>query len=112
MSLNGDSLRGHTDMILLSIIDGKDSYGYEINRKIEEITNCSFVFTEATLYTSFKRLVKLGYLNTYWLESESKKKRKYYSITIQGKSILKKHINDWKLTKETIDKIVKLNFKD
>ncbi|MFK5883643.1 MAG: PadR family transcriptional regulator [Candidatus Izemoplasma sp.] len=109
MSLNGDSLRGHTDMILLSIIDEKDSYGYEINKKVEEITNYNFVFTEATLYTSFKRLVKLGYLNTYWLESESKKKRKYYSITTKGKKILEHQIADWKLTKETIDKIIKLN---
>ena len=107
MSLNGDSLRGHTDMMLLSIISDKDSYGYEINKKIEDMTNSDFIFTEATLYTSFKRLVNLGYLKTYWLESTSNKKRKYYSITNKGKSILGKQILEWNSTKDLIDKIIR-----
>ncbi|AIO18832.1 lineage-specific thermal regulator protein [Candidatus Izimaplasma bacterium HR1] len=107
MSLNGDSLRGHTDMMLLSIISDKDSYGYEINKKIEDMTNSDFVFTEATLYTSFKRLVKLDYLKTYWLESTSNKKRKYYSITNKGKSMLEKQIHEWNSTKELIDQIIR-----
>lgn len=106
MSLNGDALRGHTDMILLSIVNEKDYYGYEINKKIEEWTNHEFSFTEATLYTSFKRLVQLGYLKTYWLESESNRKRKYYSITMQGKNILQQQIYDWNYMKEIIDKII------
>jgi len=107
MNLTGDALRGHTDMILLSMINEKDSYGYEINKKIEDISDKRFIFTEATLYSSFKRLVKLGYLTSYWLESESNKKRKYYSITSKGKQLLEEQINQWQDMKTIIDKIVK-----
>lgn len=106
MSLNGDVLRGHTDMILLSIISESDSYGYEINKKIEKWTDGNFILTEATLYTSFKRLVGLGYLTSYWLQSDSNKKRKYYSITNQGKELLEEKIRDWEQMKKTIDNII------
>jgi DNA-binding PadR family transcriptional regulator len=106
MSLNGDTLRGHTDMILLSIINEKDSYGYEINKKIEEWTEGNFVFTEATLYTSFKRLVHQGFLTSYWIQSDSSKKRKYYSITKKGIKLLQEQITDWNYMKQIIDKII------
>lgn len=106
MKLNGDALRGHTDMLLLSILKEKDSYGYEINKKIEEWTEGNFTLTEATLYTSFKRLVSLGYLTSYWMKSKSNKKRKYYSITETGKQLLSSQIEDWTYMKQIIDKIV------
>lgn len=106
MSLTGDSLRGHTDMILLSIIREKDSYGYEINKKIEEWTEDHFSLTEATLYTSFKRLVQLGYLTSYWIESDANKKRKYYSITKKGIELLENQIEEWNYMKHIIDRII------
>ncbi|XMB71503.1 PadR family transcriptional regulator [Mycoplasmatota bacterium WC30] len=106
MDVFGDLLRGHSDMILLSILIEEDSYGYMINKKIEEITQEKFTFTEATLYTSFKRLVNMGYLTTYWLESESGKKRKYYSITNTGKEYLTNKKDAWVQMQEVINKIV------
>lgn len=102
----GDLLRGHTDMLILSILDKEDSYGYLINKKIEELTEGEFSFTEATLYTSFKRLLKTGYLTAYWLESDSGKKRKYYSITPTGIVRLKTQKEDWKKLTDVINRII------
>ena len=102
----GDLLRGHTDMLILSVLDKKDSYGYLINKKIEGLTDGQFSLSEATLYTSFKRLLKMGYLTTYWIESESRKKRKYYSITLTGIIRLKKQKEDWLLLSDVINKII------
>lgn len=107
MDVFGDLLRGHSDMLLLSILEEEDSYGYMINKKIEEITQDKFTFTEATLYTSFKRLVNMGYLTTYWLESDSGKKRKYYSITNSGKKYLIEKKDAWVQMQEIINQIVK-----
>ncbi|HEY8365498.1 MAG TPA: PadR family transcriptional regulator [Haloplasmataceae bacterium] len=54
MEFVGDILRGHTDTIILSLLEDKDSYGYEINSTIAKITNQQFILTEATLYTALK----------------------------------------------------------
>ena len=37
----------------------RDSYGYEINKNIENCSGGEFVLKEATLYTAFRRLAKV-----------------------------------------------------
>lgn len=88
MDLFGDTLRGHTDAIILSILDESDSYGYQINQIISKRTQDKFVLTEATLYTAFKRLEQANHIVSYWVETNAPVKRKYYSITNTGKAYL------------------------
>lgn len=106
MELTGDLLRGHTDMILLAILNREDSYGYAINKRIEEASNGAFILTEATLYTTFKRLEAKGYITAYWQKSDAGKKRKYYSITASGEAMLERQINAWHHSKAVIDNII------
>ncbi|QVK17576.1 PadR family transcriptional regulator [Mycoplasmatota bacterium] len=95
MELVGDYLRGHTDTIILAILDNVDSYGYEINSTIAKATNDEFSLTEATLYTAFKRLEKAGYISSYWKDGLNNTKRKYYSITPSGIKYLKLKRDSW-----------------
>ncbi len=64
--MEGNLLRDHFDMIVLSILEKKDSYGYAINKTVMTLTDGAFQFTEATLYTTFKRLQREGFISTYW----------------------------------------------
>ena len=48
MSITSDLIRGHTETIILAQLLHKDSYGYEINKKIQELTNHSYELKEAT----------------------------------------------------------------
>ncbi|HHU56310.1 MAG TPA: PadR family transcriptional regulator [Acholeplasmataceae bacterium] len=106
MSLTGDFLRGHTDAIILSLLEKEDSYGYMINREISEISNHEFMLTEATLYTAFKRLEKEGLITSYWKEGHNNLKRKYYSITNLGRKYLFNHRKDWKAANIIINKFL------
>ena len=47
MSITSDLLRGHTETIILKLLIEKDSYGYEINKSIQEKTNNLFELKEA-----------------------------------------------------------------
>ncbi|MBU1144582.1 MAG: PadR family transcriptional regulator, partial [Firmicutes bacterium] len=67
-SLFGDLLRGNTDKILLSILMREDSYGYRVNKILNEETNHLFSLNEATLYTTFKRLEQEHLIKSYWKE--------------------------------------------
>ena len=60
MSITSDLLRGHTETIILKLLIQKDSYGYEINKSIQEKTNNLFELKEATLYSAFRRLETAG----------------------------------------------------
>ena len=85
MDLFGDTLRGHTDAIILSILLEGDSYGYLINQIISKRTDEKFILTEATLYTAFKRLEAAYFIVSYWTDGTNQVKRKYYSITESGR---------------------------
>jgi DNA-binding PadR family transcriptional regulator len=106
MNLVGDILRGYTDMLLLAILSERDSYGYQVNQLLQKKTEGQFSLTEATLYTSFKRLEKQDLIVSYWLETENQKKRKYYSITASGKKVLKDKKKEWKQANVLIEQIV------
>ena len=66
MSISADTLRGHTDTIILTQLMRGDNYGYEINKNIQQRTNGEYGFKEATLYTAFKRLEQNGLITSYW----------------------------------------------
>jgi len=53
----GEFIRGHTDTIILSILNHRDSYGYEISKTVSKVSGGEFIITEATFYNAFKRLV-------------------------------------------------------
>ncbi len=106
MDLVGDYLRGHTDTIILSILEEKDSYGYEINNIITKSTNHEFSLTEATLYTAFKRLQKEHYIQSYWKEGLNNTKRKYYSLTALGKEYLKLKRDNWRRAQKILNQLI------
>ena len=49
MSIRADVIRGHTDAVILAQLLRRDSYGYEINKTIENCSGGEFVLKEATL---------------------------------------------------------------
>ena len=108
MSITSDLIRGHTDTIILSHLMKKDSYGYEINKSIGELSNGRYELKEATLYTAFKRLEDAGWIASYWGDENSGARRKYYKITPLGIENYNKLFEEWETAKEIIDKLVKI----
>lgn len=56
MSIASDMIRGHTETIILRQLLHGDSYGYQINKAIQDATGNRYELKEATLYTAFRRL--------------------------------------------------------
>lgn len=106
MSIASDLIRGHTETIILAQLLQGDSYGYKINKAIKQKTDNEYELKEATLYTAFKRLEEAGDINSYWGDENSGARRKYYSITSQGKNTYKRLQDEWQVSKKLIDKLI------
>ena len=106
MSIGADLIRGHTDAIILSRLLKSDSYGYEINKTISTLSSGQFELKEATLYTAFKRLEEQGFITSYWGDSGSGARRKYYTITPAGREASHRLMREWQETKEIMDKLL------
>lgn len=106
MSIAGDLIRGHTDAIILARLLQADSYGYEINKTILTLSSGRFELKEATLYTAFKRLEEAGFITSYWGDSASGARRRYYTITAAGREACYQLLREWHETKEIMDKLL------
>lgn len=82
-------------------MDTQDSYGYEISQTVKIVADIK----ESTLYPILKKLEKGGYVTTYSQEFQGRK-RKYYSITDDGKKQLEFLHQEWNSYRDTIDGII------
>lgn len=89
------------EFLILAIIEKEDSYGYDISQTIKLIANIK----ESTLYPILKKLEKAGYLKTYNQEYQGRK-RKYYTLTDDGRAQLIYLKEEWASYTETVDRII------
>lgn len=106
MSITSDLLRGHTDTIILAHLICSDSYGYEINKAIQEKTNNLYELKEATLYTAFRRLEQAGMIESYWGDEKTGARRRYYTVTNIGRAVYEQNKKDWQSAKQLIDRLI------
>ena len=106
MNITSDILRGHTETIILKQLLSKDSYGYEINKAIQDLTNHEFELKEATLYSAFRRLENEGLITSYWGDETTGARRRYYMITSEGRKVYQQNRKDWEDAKVLIDSLI------
>jgi PadR family transcriptional regulator PadR len=104
--LSSDLLRGHTDTIILGLLIDEDKYGYEITKLIRIQSDQLYDLKEATMYSSLKRLEKDGYIDSYWGDETQGSRRKYYSITEDGKTLYKVNKQNWDYAKKILDRLI------
>lgn len=83
--------KGVLELVVLSKIALKDSYGYDIYQEI----NKNMGISESTIYPILRKLTKEGLTETYLQESDEGPPRKYFRLTRQGSIRLKELRGDW-----------------
>jgi DNA-binding PadR family transcriptional regulator len=90
----------------LANLEKSDGYGYRINKSIQALTQNRCELKEATLYTAFKRLEHMGSIRSYWGDEEGGPRRRYYTITADGRTQLARMRSEWETVKNIIDSLV------
>ncbi|WP_344082748.1 PadR family transcriptional regulator [Luedemannella helvata] len=103
-----DLLRGHTETIVLGVLSRGDSYGFEIFKTIRDATGGAYEIKEATLYASYRRLLKDGLVEAYWGDETQGGRRKYYRITDAGRAVYRGNVRTWIVTRGIIDSLLDL----
>jgi len=99
-------MRGYIDLMILRALWGSDSYGYEISKRITEISENCYSMKETTLYSAFSRLEKLKYLRSYPGSYSGGRERTYYSLTEDGRRYYRQKCAEWDLTQNLITKFI------
>lgn len=106
MSVNKEMLKGSTVVLVLSMLDREPMYGYQMIKEIEKESSGIFSFKEGTLYPILHSLESKAMIESYWWGNEGSRQRKYYRITIKGKSELREKQQEWDTFRSAVDKIL------
>ncbi len=101
-----DILRGYSETIILAQLMKGDSYGYQINKAIQNATGGELELKEATLYTTFRRLETSGCIISYWGDENTGARRRYYSVTEQGRRLYQENCTDWGRARRMLDNLL------
>lgn len=88
--------KGSAELIVLSIVEARPRHGYEIGKLIESRSGGELVFHVASLYPLLYRLEERGWLKGRWVERPGERRRRYYSLTADGRRMLERQRETWK----------------
>ena len=107
-SVNSDLIRGNSTTIILGSLWNRDRYGYEIIQEIEEKTEGTYKVKQATLYNQLKKLEKAGLISSYEGDPDDTGggRRRYYSLTEDGRQLLSKEKSEYVFSRTILDKLI------
>ena len=106
MVISADLLRGYTDAVILRQLAEEDGYGYQISKEVANMSGGRLELKEATLYTAFRRLEGAGYIRSYWGNEKVGARRRYYSLTEDGRKKLEEEVQAWNETREVLNRLL------
>jgi PadR family transcriptional regulator PadR len=91
--------------LILSLLAKGESYGYAIIQDIKKLSGDKIEWTDGMLYPVLHRMEDKDLIKSRWAESETGRKRKYYSLKEDGKKALTKQREQWLTVHGTLTKL-------
>lgn len=107
MKISKELIKGSTTMLILNLLSTNDMYGYQMIKELEQRSDNTFTLKEGTLYPILHTLESQGMIEAYWEDTESARKRKYYSITKDGHKLLIEKQDEWHTYSKAVNKVIK-----
>jgi transcriptional regulator len=97
--------KGSAELLVLSVLEDQPRHGYDISNLIQLRSGGALRFHVTSLYPLLHRLEKQGSIQGRWVEKSDQRRRRYYSLTRQGRALLRSKQKSWKDFVATIGRI-------
>ncbi|MGN0489067.1 MAG: PadR family transcriptional regulator [Ruminococcus sp.] len=81
-------INGTTELLLLSLLENKDRYVYEIVKSINEFSGGFLDISQNTIYAVTYKLGNEGYISEYSVRVGKRRTRVYYHLEPKGAELL------------------------
>ena len=106
MKLDKGLIAGSSTLLVLSLLEKEDMYGYQMITELSRRSNDTFQMKEGTLYPILHGLEKEGAVKSYTKEADTGRTRKYYRITRKGLKALEEQKKEWVEFSEKVNAIL------
>ena len=104
--IQGEALKGHLDLILLSALERGPAYGYSIVAQLQHDTSGRLILSDGTIYPALHRLERSQLLTSFY-EVSAGRRRRIYRITEAGEDELERLKAEWAGFSGAIQKILR-----
>ena len=88
-------LQGTLDLLILKALALAEMHGLGIATRITQITKGTFQVKPGSLFPALHRMEEAGWLESYWGESENRRRAKFYRLTGEGRAQLAEETRQW-----------------
>jgi PadR family transcriptional regulator, regulatory protein PadR len=88
-------LQGTLDLLILKSLATGEMHGLGISRRIQQITQGTFVVKPGSLFPALHRMEDEGWISSFWGDSENNRRAKYYRLTKPGRKQLEVETERW-----------------
>jgi PadR family transcriptional regulator, regulatory protein PadR len=90
-----DLLQGTLDLLVLKALALQELHGMGVSRRIAQMTDGAFDVKAGSLFPALHRMEQAGWLTSFWGESETNRRAKFYALTKSGKKQLHTESERW-----------------
>ena len=106
MKLDKGLIAGSSTLLVLTLLEKEDMYGYQMITELSRRSNDTFQMKEGTLYPILHALEKNKYLSAYEQEAPTGRVRKYYRLTPRGREFLVEKKAEWEQFSHGVDQVL------
>ncbi len=103
----GEAIKGHLDLLLLTVIDSGAAHGYAIAERLRAASSGTFDLADGTVYPALRRLSDHGLLRSRWSDDNGRRRR-IYTLTAKGRRALREERDNWERFERGMQAILNL----
>lgn len=92
--MQGQQLKGHLELLLLSAISSGATHGYAIAQTLRTASDGGVDLQDGTIYPALRRLEHAGLVNSSWSDGGGRRRRSY-TLTDEGEKALARERDEW-----------------
>jgi transcriptional regulator len=107
-TIEASTLYGNLNLLILKTVAESPRHGLAIARRILALSEDALRVEEGALYPALHRLAREGYLRAEWGQSENNRRAKYYELTVAGRALLDREMENWIRHTRAVSKVLEL----
>src|SRR5512135_450156 len=103
MAKTNDLVQGTLDFLILKTLSLEPKHGWAIAKRIEQVSGDVLRIQQGSLYPALHRLEQQGWIRAKWMQSETGREARFYSLTAAGRKQLETEAASWKRLSSAIN---------
>jgi len=95
MSIDTAVIRGTLDLLILRVLTLEPMHGWGISERIQSLSREVLRAQQGSLYASLHRLTREGWIRSYWQDTDSGRRARYYALTRAGEKQVAVETDQW-----------------